>query len=92
VALELTDAVTYYERTMGTATPTYVPCPYDKSLGIVDCSAAGYGKIALDPVPSDSDVWNCKVLLTPAGVVVVASCLSTLAPVPAARIYEVLEP
>jgi hypothetical protein len=46
--------------------PATADCGYNATDGIIDCTAVGYGTIAIDPIPTGSDTWNCHALLTPA--------------------------
>jgi hypothetical protein len=64
----------FINENFGTATPGISACTYDASDVTIDCSAGGYGRIALDPAPTGADTWNCRALITPDGRLVGASC------------------
>lgn len=78
VALAVLNVVVFLsEPPISGGVPQAVPCPYDATDGIIDCTEEGYGQIALDPVPTGADEWECRALLTPAEELFAASCTAT---------------
>lgn len=58
--------------------------------GIIDCVEAGYGTIAIDPIPQvASGELLCRALLDPQGLFFGASCSGQLLSGPGAYIYAI---
>ena len=79
----------YFEflNRLGGSQQSFEPCAYEKSSGLVDCTALGLGQIQLDPPMSGSGV-ECSVLERE-GKLVAILCRSE-EPV-SATFYEVME-
>lgn len=77
----ITDILGYYNSKFGNGVAVPVICPYDPTDIVIDCTAEGYGRIALDIEPFGGDVTECRAMLSPGGAeLVAASCnVSTLA-------------
>ena len=74
-ALGVFDAVTYFKQELNGDIPVRKPCAgIDVLTGILDCTAAGYGTIAVDPIPVGAQTWDCGALLKPAGDFFGVSC------------------
>lgn len=62
-----------YLATKVTGPPAAVPCPFIRAEVVVDCTAEGYGRIAVDIEPV-LEVSECRALTTTAGDLIAASC------------------
>src|SRR5207244_1133459 len=59
IALVVLDGATFLKEGIGTGTLGTAECQYEPTDAIVDCSSAGFGKIALDPAPEGIGPWTC---------------------------------
>jgi hypothetical protein len=85
----ITDILGYYNTQFGSGVVVPVPCPYDVADGVIDCTAEGYGRIALDIEPFGGEVTECRAILSPGGVDLVAASCSTSTP--ATFFYKIVE-
>ncbi len=83
----VTDILGYYASTFGTGVVEPVPCPYEEADGVINCTAEGYGRIALDILPTGG-VTECRALLSPGGDLVAAGCSTDI---PAGYFYKIVE-
>jgi hypothetical protein len=91
VGLVVIDPLTFFQQELQGADPTVVFCAgVDLQTGIVDCVDAGYGTIAVDPIPQvASGELLCRVMLKPSGEFFAASCAGELPNGPGAFIYAI---
>jgi len=68
--------------------PENVPCPYDATQVVIDCSAEGYGRIALDLEPQ-GEITQCQAVTNPDnGALIAVSCNTDT---PSLWFYRLLE-
>ncbi len=91
VGLNVINPLTFFEQELQGADPTVVFCAgVDLQSGVIDCVEAGYGTIAVDPIPQvASGELLCRVMLKPTGELFAASCAGELPSGPGAYIYGI---
>lgn len=77
LALLVLDVLTFLTQEVPGQAPVAVPCSsFEEEEAIIDCTAEGQGRIALDPPPSGGTNWACRALLRPAdNTLFAASCV-----------------
>jgi hypothetical protein len=91
IGLNVIDPLTFYEQRLhgGALTPVFC-AGIDLTTGIIDCIDAGYGTIAVDPIPEvASGELQCRALLDTESVFFAASCSGMLQSGPGAYIYAI---
>lgn len=75
-AIGVFDVVGFLNQELNGSQPSPVPCAagIDITQGIIDCTAEGYGTIAVDPIPTGASTWTCRALLRPDNTLFAASC------------------
>lgn len=68
--------------------PENVPCPYDAAQVVIDCSAEGYGRIALDLEPQ-GEITKCQAVTNPDNDALLAVSCNT--DTPSLWIYRLVE-
>ncbi len=91
IGLNVIDPLTFYEERLHGGALTPVPCAgVDLTTGIIDCVDAGYGTIAVDPIPQvASGELQCRALLDTESIFFAASCSGILPNGPGAYIYAI---
>jgi hypothetical protein len=93
IAYNVINPLLFYEQRLAGGALTPVICAgVDLGTGIIDCVDAGYGTIAVDPIPQvASGELTCRALLDPQNVFFAASCSGILPSGPGAYIYAIQE-
>ena len=91
IGLNVLDVLTFMRANVGDGAPTPHFCAgIDLQTGIIDCVDAGYGTIAVDPIPqAQPGELGCRVLVDPKGKLFAASCTGQLPNRPAFFIYGI---
>ena len=89
-AIGVFDVLSFLEQNLNGGELKPVECTsFDAVQGIIDCTAQGYGTIAVDPIPEATGELLCRALLNPQDAFFGASCAGMLVSGSGAYFYSI---